>query len=146
MTNKDLLLKQYNEVAIEKVETYNECLKALNQLFKEKYEIHEDAQMAYDELAQVFPFITTQLCYQITGWEIIIDDYSFEEEVIENFNLYYDADCSSLDDVVAELQKHIYDAMNNAGCDHETAFNSISEDVCLDGITYKYDDYSLCEI
>ena len=146
MNKKEQLVRQYNEVMVNKAECYEDAFIHLNKLFKQRYKIHGDAQIAYDELASSFPFIQDHFCFQIMGWKLYVEDYSLEEEVLESFNAYYDANCSSLDDVIFELTPCIYDAMSNAGCDQETAFNSISEDVCLDGITLVHSGYQLCEI
>lgn len=116
----------------------------MNLLFKKKYEEKGDAQLAYNALANEYPFIRDYFAYEMVGFEIDVDSYEFEEDMIESFNDYYEEDCETLDDVVDKLKTQIYKAMNNAGCDALTAFQSISEDVNLGGLDCSVDDFILC--
>ena len=146
MKNEQGLLNKYNEVAAKKAEDYAQCVELLNEIFNELYEEHEDAQVAYDMLLKQFPFIEDYLCFEIIDWELIAGDLTLEEEVVSSFNGYYDTDCASIEEVIVELERYIHKAMCNSGCDQETAFISISEDVFLDGIICSHSGFRLCEL
>lgn len=146
MKNKQELLSKYNEVATNKAENYHQCVELLDEVFQELYYEHDDAQVAYDLLLERFPFIKDYLCFEIIDWELVPGDLTLEEEVVNSFNGYYGTNCESIDDVIPVLKGYIYDAMCNSGCDQETAFISISEDVFLDGIICAHSGFSLCEL
>lgn len=144
MIKEQQVLNKYNEVAKEKAATYEECFAQLNVFFKEKYEEEGDAQLAYDALANEYPFIHEYFAYMMLGFDIEVVSTEFERDMIESFNNYYDDDCETLNDVAFKLKSQVYKAMSNAGCDVLTAFESISEDINLEGLECIVDGFELC--
>ena len=133
------IIKDFNSILGRRITGINDVLDFLSEEFAEIYSRLDDAQDAFNTLADEYSELMNKYCfvYSLSGdgtWEVGTG-YDYKEDMLEEYlkvvNNYYDGlNAETLDDILCKLERVVEKTMSNAGCDMFTALNlTISEDL-----------------
>lgn len=134
--NKEIV-EAYNSVYENKVNSVDEVLDILSEEFQSNYDQLEDAQEAYDILANEYKDVMKNHCfvYSLSGntkWSVSTGEGYDTAQLPGHIKVvkecYSDENITTLDDILSKIERHVTKTMSNVGCDMFTALNYILEE------------------